>query len=211
VDTEPFISSIVYRLSDTILYSRPPKDFKRAVLYVSHLSADNELREESLIKDIIEREPGSAIYAMDVRGVGESKPTTCGDSFDMPYGNDYFYAIHSLMLGRPYVGQKTHDILTILNWLKSTGHDEVHLVAKGWGSLPATFAALLSDTVTQVTLKHALTSYSDIAESESYNWPLASFLPEVIKRFDLPDCYAALSSKKIKQVAPVNALANGLV
>ncbi|MEJ7691505.1 acetylxylan esterase [Daejeonella sp.] len=208
VETEPTISTIVYRLNDEPLYSRPSKGFKRAVLYVSHLSADAELRDEPLVKEILQKETDAAIFAMDVRGVGESKPNTCGDSFNMPYGNDYFYAIHSLMLDKPYVGQKTYDVLSILSWLKSTGHDEVHLVAKGWGAFPATFAALLSPAVKQITLKNALTSYSDIAESEEYNWPLATFLPDVIRRFDLPDCYAALSSKKIRQIDPWNALAN---
>ena len=208
VESETNISTIVYRLNEEPLYSRPPKGFKRAVLYVSHLSADAELREEPLVKEILQQETDAAIFAMDVRGIGESKPNTCGDSFDMPYGNDYFYAIHSLMLGKPYVGQKTYDVLSILSWLKSTGHEEVHLVAKGWGALPATFAALLSNTVKHITLKNALTSYSDIAESEEYNWPLATFLPDVLKQFDLPDCYAALSSKKLKQIDPLNALAN---
>ena len=57
------------------------------------------------------------------------------------------------MLGYPYVGQKTFDLLRVITWLKSCGHEEIHLVAKGWGAIPATFAALLSDTVSQVTLK----------------------------------------------------------
>jgi hypothetical protein len=92
-----------------------------------------------------------------VRGIGESRPDTAGENqFLVPYGSDYFYAIHALMLGRPYVGQKTHDVLRVLDWLKSFGRKDVHLVARGWGTIPATFAALLSEVVSQVTLKHAL-------------------------------------------------------
>ena len=85
------------------------------------------------------------------------------------------------MLDRPYVGQKTFDVLRVLDWLGDVGHKEVHLVAKGWGTIPATFAALLSDAVTQVTLKNALTSYADVAESENYAWPLSSFVPGVLE------------------------------
>ena len=123
------------------------------------------------------------------------------------YGNDYFYAIHAIMLDYPYVGQKTHDVLCVLDWLKSCGHREVHLAAKGWGAIPATFAALMSDDVVQVTLKNALSSYTEIAESEDYGWPLSTLLPGVLETFDLPDCYRALEAKKLRQIEPWGASA----
>jgi hypothetical protein len=173
------------------------------------LSSDEELREEPLVKELIEQEAASAFYACDVRGIGESRPNTCGEKqFFNPYGNDYFYAIHALMLDYPYVGQKTHDVLSVLDWLASVGHQEVHLAAKGWGAIPATFAGLLHSSVGHVTLKNALTAYSDIAESEDYSWPLSTLLPGVLERFDLPDCYRELAaSKRLQQIEPWDALA----
>jgi len=205
VETEPKISIPVYCLDDDPLMSRPPVGLKRALLYVSHMSADNELRQETFLRDIIKNEPDSAVFACDVRGIGESKPNTCGDDFLDPYGNDYFYSGHSIMLDYPYVGQKTFDLLRIINLLKSYGHEEIHLVGKGWGAIPSTFAALLSDTVSQITLKNALASYNDIAENEEYNWPLATLLPGVLKTFDLPNCYDALKAKNLLQIEPWGA------
>ena len=206
VDTEPGIHAIVYRLSEDRIYSRPPRAGRRAVLYVSHHSADVELREEPLGQEILKQEPSVPFFTCDVRGIGDSRPDTCGvDSFLQPYGSDYFYAIHSIMLDYPYAGQKTYDLLRVLDWLKSVGHEEVHLAAKGWGAVPATFAALLSDQVVQVTLKNALTSYRDVAESESYDWPLSSFVPHVLESFDLPDCYRALAAKHLRQIKPWGA------
>ncbi|UCF15271.1 MAG: prolyl oligopeptidase family serine peptidase [Phycisphaerales bacterium] len=203
VETEPGIQAVVYKLSDQRLLSRPPKGQKRAILYVSHQSSDVELRGEPLITELIEAEPDSAFFTCDVRGIGESKPDTCNEnSYLGVYGSDYFYAIHSIMLGKPYPGQRTRDILGVLQWLKSHGHEEVHLVAKGWGAIPATFAAILSDQVKQVTLKNALTSYSEIAESETYSWPLSALVPNILKSFDLPDCYKALKKKNLKQIDP---------
>jgi dienelactone hydrolase len=196
VETEPGILALVYRLSDEPWESRPPQGPRRAVLYVAHQSSDAELREEPLVVDLLKAEHESPFYACDVRGVGESRPDTCGaDQFLKSYGSDYFYAIHSLMLDRPYVGQKTYDLLQVLDWLGIQGHCEIHLAAKGWGTLPATFAALLSPLVTQVTLKGAMPSYSSVAESETYDWPLSAFLPGVLRQFDLPDCYRALGAK----------------
>ncbi len=206
VATDPGIHALVYRLSAARLDGRPPRTQARAILYVAHRSSDAELREESLVRELIEAEPESVFYACDVRGIGESEPNTCGQgSFLDPYGSDYFYAIHALMLDDPYVGQKTRDVLRVLDWLRAVGHPEIHLAAKGWGALPATFAALISDAVGQVTLKNALTSYAEIAEGNDYRWPLATFVPGVLHELDLPDCYRALASKQLRQIDPWNA------
>ncbi|NOX53640.1 MAG: prolyl oligopeptidase family serine peptidase [Planctomycetes bacterium] len=208
VQTEPGILACVYGLYDERHYSRPLRGIRRAILYVAHQSSDAELREEPLLRELIKAEPQSAFYACDVRGIGESQPDTCGlNMFHNPYGSDYFYSAQSLMFDRPYVGQKTHDVLTVLDWLASVGHSEVHLVGKGWGALPATFAAVLCDRVVQVTLKNALRSYSEIAESEFYDWPFSTFPPDVLKHFDLPDCYGALKTKRLQQIEPLGAKA----
>jgi dienelactone hydrolase len=206
VETEPGVFALAYSLHDRAHYSRPARDAARAVLYVSNHSADAELRDEPLVREILEAEPQSAFYACDVRGIGESRPDTCGaDTFLQPYGADYFYAAHALMLDRPYPAQRVHDVLSVIDWLASNGHTEVHLAARGWGTIPATFAAVLSDAVVQVTLKHALTSYADVAEVEQYDWPLSVLLPGVLRTFDLPDCYTALAAKNLRQIEPVGA------
>ena len=208
VETGPGVFAIVHRLSAERLFSRPPRGAARAILYIAHQSSDAELRDEPLVRELRKTEPESAFFACDVRGIGDSRPDTGNaDSFSIPYGSDYFYAIHSLMLDHPYVGQKTHDVLRVLAWLESYGHSEVHLAAKAWGALPATFAAMLSPLVKQVTLKNALTSYQQVAESERYEWPLSAFAPNVLASFDLPDCYRELESKNLRQIEPWGAAA----
>ena len=203
VETEPGIHALVTRLHEDTLTSRPPANRKRAVLYISHRSADAELRNEPLIKDLLAAEPDAAFYAMDVRGIGESQPDICGkDQFLRPYGSDYFLSAHSLMLGRPYLGQKTHDVLRIIDWLQSIGHQEVHLAGRGWGAQPAAFAALLHDTVKTVTLKNALSSYLELAQTEDYQWPYAVMLPNVLAHFDLPEVRTALKAKSLQNHTP---------
>ena len=207
VQTEPRMHAIVYRMTEDRWYSRPPRadhDSPHAILYVAHRSSDDELRSEPLLKSLRDAEPNMPLFTCDVRGIGESQPDTCGpNSFLTPYGSDYFYAIHGLMLDRPYVGQKTLDVLRVIDWMESLGHHKIHLVGKGWGSLPATFAGLLADSVHQVTLKHPLTSYHSIATSESYDWPLATLPAGVLRHFDLPDCYRELQqSKSLRQIEP---------
>lgn len=205
VATDPGIHVAATRLYDEPHHSRPPGDPPRAILYVSHHSADAELRAGGLAREVIEAEPGSAAYICDVRGIGESRPNTCGiDSFLDPYGNDYFYAAHGLMLDDPYPAQRTRDLMRLLDWLRSIGHREVHLVALGWGTIPGALAAWRHDLVTQVTLKNAPTSYADIAEADTYDWPLSALVPGILRVADLPDVYDWLeASKGLRQLDPV--------
>ena len=203
VETETGIHALVNRLDPDSLMSRPPRGQKRAMLYVAHRSSDVELRDDPWIVELMKSEPESAFFACDVRGVGESEPDVCGvNQFEKPYGSDYFHSAHSLMLDRPYLGQKTFDVLRVMQWLKAQGHEEIHLVGSGWGALPATLAAVLSEEVKQVTVKHCLRSWAEIAESENYAWPYSVMLPGVLKQFDLPDCRNELQSKSWREVEP---------
>ena len=208
IETEPEVFALVYRLSDKPHDSRPPKITKRAVLYIAHHSSADELRKEPFIRDLLKAESESEFFTCDVRGIGESRPDTCGvNQFLVPYGNDYFNAVHSLMLDSPLLGQKVLDVMSVLDWLKGNGFTEVHLTAKGWGTLPALFAAMLTPKIKQVTLKNALSSYKELACSECYDWPLSSMLPNVLDSFDLPECYAQLGGK-LKLIDPAGAMLN---
>lgn len=200
VKTERQVRAIVTRLTERPHLSRLENKPGRAILYISHHSCDAELRNEPMIRMLLSEEPDSEFFAVDVRGIGESRPGTCGENqFLEPYGSDYFYAIHSLMLGTPYPYQRAFDILRVIQWLTEHGRTEIHLAALKWGTVPATLAAVVSDHVKQVTLKGSMTSYSDVAESDHYDWPLSTLIPNVLSSFDLPDCYAALAEKQLRQ------------
>ncbi len=207
VETEPDIFALVTRLDAEELTSRPPRVASRAVLYVSHRSADAELRGDTFVRELAAADTNVAFFAMDVRGVGESQPDTCGkDQFLMAYGSDYFLSAHGMMLGRPYLGQKAYDVMRVLQWLVANGHTEVHLAARGWGALAAAPAALLSPVVRRVTLKNALSSWTEVAVTEDYDWPFAALPHGVLDRFDLPDVYRALEGRSLRKIEPWGAL-----
>ncbi len=205
VETDPGVHAIVYRLTREPLLSRPPRDTNKAILYISHTSADEELRTEQLVRDLIDADPGAAFYTCDVRGVGDSEPQTTSVNDRGEYSTDYFYSSHANMLDYPYIGQRTFDVLRVLDWLNAWGHGQIHVAAKGYGALPATFASLLSSHVVQVTLKNALSSYAEVAEARDYRWPLSALPPGVLTSFDLPDCYRELKKKNLKVLEPWGA------
>ena len=203
VETEPNAMAILTMLADEAHAARPPKG-KEAVLYVAHESADAELREGPLLKELAEG--AERLFALDVRGIGDALPNTCGArTYHHPYGCDYFYAAFGILFCEPYIGRRTHDILAVLDMLEEYGYRRVHLVGRGRGSIPALFAATLDSRVKQVTLSNCLLSYQEVAEEEHYAWPLSSILPDALKHLDLPDCYRAIARKDIKIIEPFDA------
>lgn len=206
LETEPGIPVVAIRLSETPLVSRVPRGSGRALLYIAHRSADAELRDDLWLRDVMKMEAkGTALFACDLRGIGETKPVLSTPEFAAKGGTDYFHAGLGLMFERPMAGQRTFDVLRVLDWLQATGHQEIHLVARGEGAIPGTFAAVLHDGVREVTLRHALRSYTEVAENEVYRWPLSSFVPAALSQFDLPDCYRELEAKSLKQIEPAGA------
>ena len=196
IQSEPGIQITTYLLQQEAHYSRPRKNSESATLYVSDFSADEELRSDNWLRNLIKNTP-NPIYACDLRGSGESQPDTCGeDSFRAPYGSDYFYAVHSQMLDDPYPGQRSRDLLRVIRWLESLGHSQIHLVAKGRGTIPASIASLHRASVQTITLRGALDSYQSLAESEAYDWPLSALIPNVLQHYDLPDIYQVLRATR---------------
>jgi dienelactone hydrolase/pimeloyl-ACP methyl ester carboxylesterase len=204
VETEPGVLTSVLMPSDEPYVSRPPRKGKRATLYVSHLSADDELRSEPFARDLV----GGSIpfFAMDVRGIGDSEPGTCSPgTFFSPYGSHYFYGSYGTLFAEPLVGRCTHDVLSVIDFLADNGYTQIHLVAKGWGTFAALFAATLDDRVRKVTLKHAARSYTELAETELQNWPIGTLLPGVLKKLDLPDLHTHLG-KRLEMIEPWSAV-----
>lgn len=206
IDTEPGIQAVVTMLSGESWMSRPNRNRADAILYMSHRSADQELREDKWLRDKFLASGDAVFFACDVRGIGDSQPDTCGaNQFDNPYGSDYFGAAHGLMLDRPVLGQRVADCLSTIRWLESTGIKRVHLLGAGWGAIVASLAGVLSATVTRVSLKNALTSFQSVAEQEDYEWPYAMLPHGILAQFDLTDCYEALTNKGLEQVEPWGA------
>jgi len=197
VETEPGIHNAVYRLTEENIYSRPHGSPKKAILYVSHLEMDDELINDEKIRGILSYHADQAIYTCDLRGIGQTQPNT-HVSYSIPYNREYFYGMLSNMMDEPLIGKRTYDLLCILNWLEKIDHTEITILGNGWGCQPATFASVLNKNVKKVILKNALSSYSDIAESTFYNWPVSAFPMNVLHHFDLPDCYRELERKNLE-------------
>lgn len=175
-------------------YQAHPTPTKDITLYLPHLDATQEV-----VEGLTPKPQSGHLWSLDARGFGMMRATTCRNQpFFTPYDGDYFYHCHGQMLGESYVGRRVHDVLCALDLLEARGAQRVHLFGRGLGSILATFAGVLHPVVKQVTLHGAPKSFQQIAESKMYAWPASMMPAGVLKSFDLPDCYAALKRKKLK-------------
>ncbi|MFW5867415.1 MAG: alpha/beta hydrolase family protein [Armatimonadota bacterium] len=208
-DVEGDAQAVVYKLDEGARASRPIPGDGPATLWIPHHSSDDDLREDALCRKLGKSE--DAFFTCDYRGIGESMPNTCTHrSFEGIYGSDYLYASFGTLLDEPYVGWRVYDILRTLDFMAAYGYDDVHMVGRGWGAIPAALAALLDERVTQVTLRHAPISWSEMAETEMQQWPLSVMVQGALEKFDLPDVYRALQSKNLQLVQPMSAEFKGM-
>jgi len=166
-------------------------------LFIPHISAEDDMANDPLAVSLKDSHP---LYALDVRGLGESMPED-SRGFFQPYGMDYMFHGFGLLLGESYLGRRVHDILSTMDLLVHEGAKEIHLYGRGQGAILALFAGILHDGTTSVTLKNAPPSFSSWTKSPLVAWPAANFPKGALKVLDLPDCMEALGDK-LKVIDP---------
>jgi cephalosporin-C deacetylase-like acetyl esterase len=160
-------------------------------LYLPHLSAEQDLADDPLAQQL---QAEGILYALDVRGLGESAPDDEGD-FWQPYGMDYMFHGYHLLLGESYLGRRVYDVLCTLTVLRREGAREIDLYGRGQGALLALLTAVLDPDLRSVTLKNGPESFLAWAETPLVAWPSACFLRGALHHLDLADCLRALAGR----------------
>ena len=99
------------------------------------------------------------------------------------------------MLNDCYPAQRCRDLLSLFQWLKSCGFEEIDLIANKRGVVPASFAAIFEPSISTASFIEAPESFHQIAMNEFYQWPLSSFVPGILEYLDLPDVYRSLEKR----------------
>lgn len=153
----------------------------------------------------------SPVYALDVRGLGQSLPEeqgskAPGDGFFQPYGMDYMMHAYGLMLGQSYLGRRVYDVLCTIDLLGQEGAASIQLVGRGQGAVIALLSALFHDRVTALTLVHGPQSWFEWTQTPWVSWPAANCPRGVVAVGDLPDCLRVvrerLGSENVRMVEP---------
>ena len=200
VESEPGIQVILTMFGDLENQCRRPEG--EVSLLVGHLSSEEDCVSLPWLQRRLTE--GQRILAVDLRGTGQSFPTSCGSSDLLePYGADYLYASFGSMMGESYLGRRVFDLLRTVDCLEEGGA-KVHLIGRGVGSVPVAMAALLHPSKPTCELVHYLPSYQLLIDNPLHNWPFSCFIENCLEVFDLPDIYSALGDR-LKKCDPWGA------
>jgi len=200
IETEGNIRAIMRKCLSNPSYSHTLDVEREVHLYLPHVSAEVDLIEDPFAKRLKEQHP---LYALDVRGLGESLADDERDIFH-PYGNDYMCNGYGLMLGQSFIGRRVHDVLSTVDLLAHEGAEKIHLYGRGQGAIHALFAGFLHSAVTTVTLKNYPQSFHAWTQTPLVSWPTANIPRGVLASYDLPDLMHALD-KKLELIQPWGA------
>jgi dienelactone hydrolase len=158
---------------------------------------------------------GCVVCAPDLRGIGDMTPEFGRGAarHARPHNSEEDYGWASLILGKPIVGQRVTDILSIVAGLRSRpelARRRVVLAARGTLTVPATFAAALEPAVDSLHLSDGLISFRSIADTELYKYPLGNFVPNLLAHTDLREVTASLAPRRVTIAGAVDGAGNRL-
>jgi pimeloyl-ACP methyl ester carboxylesterase len=177
-----------------------PVSFPRGdAIVVSDTGRDDPLIRRSIIHPLISA--GYRVAAMDLRGWGETKPDLPAHQVSFEWED--FFAYRSLEIGRPLLGQRVKDLLAAAS--KRTTHQKWLVVGVGAGALVALHAAVIEPRIERLVTVGGLLSYGSLVADPLSKESLGSYLPGVIRAYDVRELYAALAPRRVLAVNPMSS------
>ena len=151
---------------------------------------------------------GRSVITLDLRGMGDTRPDTGPEplGWERIFGYDWKEAFIGMGLDRPLLGQRVHDLLSVVAALD--GPKDLHAVGVGVAAPIVLHAAALEPRITRVTLDGGVLSWSLVARTPVTRHQLTNVVPRALEVYDLPDLAAALAPRPLTIKNPVDAAGN---
>lgn len=153
----------------------------------------NESGKEDFVKLYENTSPyvgdGIIVVAADLRGFGETKDLSANN--DPKYWNrEYRYAMTSMHIGRPLIGQRVTDLISVLDFISITDKlkgKPVKIIANGLYGPVAVHAAYLDKRVNSVEISRSVKTFTDYISSPMQHDMYSNVIYGVLKWYDLGD------------------------
>ncbi|HEV2500875.1 MAG TPA: alpha/beta fold hydrolase, partial [Terriglobia bacterium] len=159
---------------------------------------------------------GNLAIAVDVRGIGETRPLhrsgssasgVFGQLFDVETALSYM----AWFMDQSLLGMRVEDVLRSIDYVMSRAdvdNKPLHVIGRGRGGLWCLYAALLDTRIRSLICVRSLLSYRSLAEVDRYVYGADVFIPDVLLQLDLPQVAGAMAGRPLALVLPTDALKN---
>jgi cephalosporin-C deacetylase-like acetyl esterase len=145
---------------------------------------------------------GHIVLAVDLRGYGETADLAVGGKY---LNAEFRTAMVAMHIGRPLLGQRVEDLLTVLRVLRGDPRIDpkaIHLTGIDRAGPVALHAAALEPGFATVTLRGSIRSWTDDVVARPLDAELIGHVvPGVLEHYDLPDLAAMLGSRLTVEAA----------
>ena len=182
-----------------VLIYYPSRDIKKVVVWIGDEGKNKLIDSACLMKPYIDQQDVAVIFA-DLRGTGET-----ADKLEMNdpkyFSNDYRNAMLALHIGRPLMGQRTRDLLSLIQFIKETPKlkgARVEMNAKGNVGLAAIYAAFFNKDIAGVNLYQCIVLYREILEKPLEKDRYNLVVHQQLMHYDIPDLLQSIKTTSIK-------------
>ncbi len=160
------------------------------IIYLNDKGKSELIKEEAVLQQLLKK--GARIFAVDLRGTGETAPSPEGKFWDF-------------LAGRPIFGQRVDDIRSVIKYLSSSEADgkDIYVWAKGMSAVYAALAATLEDDITGLVLEEPLLTFEQVVMTKAPAYRYEVILPGVLQEFDLPQVYQTLCPREVTIINPL--------
>ena len=171
-----------------------------AVLYLDGRVAKKTDAKKGGIIEKIHVNSGKIVFAVDVRGFGETKDDS--EKNQEKHGNiEHRNAVISLYAGKTFIGQRVADVMKALDVLLARDDvdaDSITIIGIDRAGTVALHAAALDERITEVILyTNTQKSWIDIVENPTQQNNMTHIVPSGLKFYDLPDLVNSIAPRTV--------------
>ena len=189
---------------------------RRALVYLNDAGKQADAGEFGALERRARK--GQLVVAVDVRGIGETRPPHPQAS-DRPGEYGFLFDVETAMaymawfLDRSLVGMRVQDAIRAVDYTLSREDVDragVAVIGKGQGALWGLFAAALDRRILSLECERGLLSYNELMHTDRYLHGASIMIRDVLLHFDLPDVAALLADRELTLMNPVDHMKHGV-
>jgi len=172
---------------------------KPAVVYVND-KGKSAGASDGTIEQLVKR--GFIVFAIDLRGCGETRPQQNPDESNETYRRfgQYDSAMRAFLVGRTLVGMRAEDISRGVDLLESRPEVDaarIYGFGVGPGALTLLHEAVLDNRIKELALDGMLDSYESVVTHRIHRNIYESLVPGALRVYDLADLVAAIAPRPV--------------